>query len=471
MTKKILPLILCVFLSACGYFSNAPKFNLDNADKLLWFNTERSLDLKDFKNKLVIVYFFHFGDENQLPMIELLKTSVNRYPDELLVLGINLPILRYEKNANALRNFCMKYSINFPILHDDNSQVADANSVFTSPAIFVLDYKNQIIQEFDEMPSREVLMSLIKNKIQEYTNKKKLDMDVKSLIFLEKDKFKKEISNLFFPSGLAWSEEKEVLAISDSANHQIKIIDKYSKLIDTIGSGSPGRKDGDFSNANFRYPGNLVFDGSNLVVIDTGNDSLRLINLEDRIVQTIDARQYKGYKAIANFANGFILGTQKGLLLKSNREKIKTELDRFSSVTGLLYVKDIQKEKRIKAIFVSDAKASSVYAYGKNQLEKLDWNGANLVYPQGIAYNSGKLYVSDTYENQIKVFDLLQNTVSDLGINIENCQGDFCQSVFEPSAIIKTDYGLQKTLFIADSAKHRILRHSIESNKTDIFYQ
>ena len=115
MTKKILPLILCVFLSACGYFSNAPKFNLDNADKLIWFNTERSLDLKDFKNKLVIVYFFHFGDENQLPMIELLKTSVNRYPDELLVLGINLPILRYEKNANALRNFCMKYSINFPI--------------------------------------------------------------------------------------------------------------------------------------------------------------------------------------------------------------------------------------------------------------------------------------------------------------------------------------------------------------------
>jgi len=471
MTKKFLLLLLSFSLSACSFLNNAPKFNLDNADKLIWLNTDRALDLKDLKNKLVVVYFFHFGDENSLSMLDLLKTSINRYPDELLVLGVNLPLYNYEKDASILRNFCLKYAVNFPVVHDEKSQIADANSIFTSPALFVLDYKNQIIQEFDTIPSRETFMSLVRNKIQEYTKKKKLDMNVKSLIFLEKEKSKNEILNLFFPSGLAWNEEKEILAIADSANHKIKIIDKYSKLIDEIGSGSLGKTDGDFKTASFRYPSDLVFDGSKLVVIDKGNDFLRLINLEDKTVQTIDARQYKGYSAIANFANGFILGTQKGLLVKFNREKIKTELDKFSSVSGLLYVKDIQKEKRIKAIFVSDAKAASVYAYSKNQLERLDWNGANLVYPQGLTYDSANLYVADSYKNKIKKFDLLQNTVSDLEINIENCQGEFCQSVFEPTAIIKANYGLQKTLFIADSAKHRILRHSIDSNKTDIFYQ
>jgi peroxiredoxin/sugar lactone lactonase YvrE len=496
MTKKIIPLILCIALSACSFLNNAPKFTLDNADKLPWLNTEKALTIDDLKNKLVVVYFFHFADETQLETLEILKTSVNRYPDELLVLGVNIPIFKYEKNASTLRNFCLKYGLEFPIVHDENSKIADANSVFSSPLIFVLDYKNQIIQEFEEMPSKDDFMALIRSKIHEYSKKKKLDMQVKSLIFTEKEKLKIERRNensqitsvtqngetiiqeqsskkynLFFPCGVAWNEEMEVLAIADTANHQIKIVDKYSKLMDIVGSGAPGKKDGKFRNASFKYPHNLVFDGKNLIVIDKGNDLIRLINLDNQVVQTLDARQYKGYNTIANFANGFILGTQKGLLLKYDRENIKTQMDRFSSVTGLLYAKDIQKNKNIKAIFVSDGKSASVYASGKNQLEKLDWNGSNLVYPQGLAYSSGNLYVADTYENKIKIFDLLQNSVKDLEINIENCQGDFCQSVFEPYALIKAKYGFEDTIFIADSARHRILRHTISNNKTEIFFE
>jgi hypothetical protein len=496
MTKKFLPLILCIILSACSFLNNAPKFTLENADKLIWLNTEKALSIDDLKNKLTIVYFWHFADESQLPMLEILKTGVNRYPDELLVIGVHIPLFKYEKEASALRNFCLKYGLEFPVVHDEKSQIADANSVFSTPLIFILDYQNQIIQEFDEMPSRDDFMNILRSKIHEFTKKKKLDMQVKALIFTEKEKLKIERRNehsqitsvtqngetiiqeqsskkynLFFPSAMAWNESMEVLAISDTSNHQIKIVDKYSKLIDIVGSGAPGKKDGKFRSASFRYPQNLVFDGNNLVVIDRGNDLLRLVNLEDKTVQTIDARQYQGYSAIANFANGFILGTQKGLLLKYDREKIKMQLDKFSSVTGLTYAKDALKDKNIKAIFVADGKAASVYAFGKNQLEKLDWNGADLLYPQGLAYNSGNLYVADTYQNQIKIFDLLQNTVKVMEINIENCQGDFCQSVFEPLGIIKTKYGFENTLFIADSARHRILRHSIDANKTEVFFE
>jgi len=208
-----------------------------------------------------------------------------------------------------------------------------------------------------------------------------------------------------------------------------------------------------------------------LVVIDKGNDLLRLINLESKSVQTIDATQYAGYSAITNFANGFILGTQKGLLLKSDKEKTTLQLDSFSSITGLLYVNDKRHEKNIKSIFIADGKSATIYAFSKNQLEKLDWSESKLVYPQGIAYHSGNLYVLDTYENKIKVYDLAQNIVKDLEINIENCQGNFCQSVFEPTAISFASYGFDDTLFIADSARHRILRHTIDTNKTEVFFE
>ena len=111
MTKKIIPLILCIALSACSFLNNAPKFTLDNADKLPWLNTEKALTIDDLKNKLVIVYFFHFADETQLETLDILKTSVNRYPDELLVLGVNIPIFKYEKNASTLRNFCLNQNL------------------------------------------------------------------------------------------------------------------------------------------------------------------------------------------------------------------------------------------------------------------------------------------------------------------------------------------------------------------------
>jgi peroxiredoxin len=496
MAKKILPLIICICLAACGFLNNAPKLTLNNSEQLIWFNTENPLILEDLKKKFVVVYFWHFADESQFEVLEMLKNSSKRFPDELLVIGVHTPTLKYEKNASTLRNFCMKYGIEFPVVHDEQSQIADGNSVFSSPIMFLVGPDNQIIQEFDEMPSKDEFLNILRSKIFDFTKRKKLDMNAKSLIFIEKEKLKierrNELSqtttrtengatvtiektykkfNLFFPSGLAWNNEMEVLAVADTAHHQIKIIDKYSKVIEIIGSGAPGKKDGNFRQASFKFPQNIVFDGSSLVLIDRGNDLLRFIDMEEKTVQTIDARQYQGYSAIANFANGFILGTKKGLLLKSDREKIKMQLDRFSSVTGLLYAKDIQKEKNIKAIFISDAKAASVYAYGHNQVEKLDWNGANLVYPQGLAYYSGNLYVSDTFENKIKVFNLVENSVKDLEIKIENCQGDFCESVFEPSDIIKANYGFDKVLFIADSARHRILKYSPDTNKTELFFE
>ena len=496
MIKKFFSIILCLALLGCSLLNNSLKFNLDNSEKLVWFNTERALNINDLKNKITIVYFWHFTDETQFQTIEMLKTCADRFSDELLIIGVNMPSYKYEKDASILRNFILKYAINFPVVHDEPSQIANSNSVFANPLIFIVDPQNKIIQEFDEMPSRDDFMAFLKAKVQHYSKRKKLDMQVKSLIFTEKEKLKIErrndnsqiISstqngetiiqeqsskkfNLFFPSGVAWNNEMELLAVSDSSNHQIKIIDKYSKLIEIIGSGNPGKKDGNFRSASFRYPHHLVFDGENLVVIDKGNDLIRFINLQEKNVQTIDPSNYKGYNVIANFANGFILGTQKGQLLKLDREKIKIQLDRFSSITGLLYVNDKQPDKNIKAIFIADGKSASIYAFSNNQLEKLDWSESLLTSPQGMAYNMGNLYVLDSYENNIKVFDLVKNTLRDLEINIENCQGNFCQSVFEPSAIVCAKYGFEDTLFITDSAKHRILRYTINNNKTEVFFE
>jgi len=260
MIKKNFSVFLCFVLCACSLLNNSQKFNLDKSEQLVWLNTERALNNQDLKNKFTVVYFWHFADESQFQTLEMLKICANRFPDELLIIGVNMPLYKYEKDATILRNFLMKYAVEFPVVHDDQFQIANSNSVFANPLILIVDPSNQIIQEFDEMPSRDSFMALIRAKIQKFSKRKKLDLQVKSLIFTEKEKLKIERRNeysqitssvqngqtiiqeqsskkfnLFFPSGLAWNNELELLGLSDTANHQIKVLDKYSKLIKIIG--------------------------------------------------------------------------------------------------------------------------------------------------------------------------------------------------------------------------------------------
>lgn len=492
MIRLAIVLFATLLLNSCSLLK--PKFkghsvNIESAKSITWFNTQRALTNKDLKGKIVILYFWHFGDEAQMQTLSALKEVSEHFPDELLVIAVNVPLLAYEKSPEALRNFALKYAVNFPVVHDVAGELAEVHGIMANPAMMFIDPKTEVFAQLIEMPSAEDLMIKVQSWTQNYQKKKQLDLSAKSLVLPEREKIKinqnidemnatleedldepVKQDQLFFPSGIAWSDEMELLAIADTANHQIKIINKYSKLIETIGSGVPGKRDGNFTEANFNYPEALVFDDMTLVVLDKGNDLFRLINLNDKNVQTLDTTLYNGYSAVCNFANGFLLGTKKGQLLKYDRERMKVQLDKFLSVTGLLYARDVHKEKKIKAVFVSDAKAASVYAYGRNEVEKLDWNGVALSYPQGLAYYSGNLYVADTYSNQVKVFDLMENKVRDLVIKLDNCNGDTCESFFEPADVKQANFAFEKVLFVADSANHRIVKFSLDTGKAEIFY-
>ena len=92
------------------------------------------------------------------------------------------------------------------------------------------------------------------------------------------------------PSALVIDHNTRSLYISDSENHVIRRVPLGSQgQVETLaGTGSPGNKDGPVAAASFNNPQGIALDNSgNLWVVDSGNHTVRKIDLVSGIVQTV----------------------------------------------------------------------------------------------------------------------------------------------------------------------------------------
>ena len=92
------------------------------------------------------------------------------------------------------------------------------------------------------------------------------------------------------PSFLALNQATGSLYVADTANHVIRLVGSgQNGVVSTLaGNGTPGSGDGSLAGATFRNPQGVALDGrGNLWVADTGNHTIRRINLVTGQVETI----------------------------------------------------------------------------------------------------------------------------------------------------------------------------------------
>ncbi|WP_422926561.1 thioredoxin-like domain-containing protein [Singulisphaera sp. PoT] len=84
--------------------------------------------------------------------------------------------------------------------------------------------------------------------------------------------------------GVAFGNDK--LYIADSYNNKIKVCDPRAKRVDTlVGNTEPGSSD---NPPRFYEPGGLSVAGTDLYVADTNNHAIRVVNLNDGAVKTLE---------------------------------------------------------------------------------------------------------------------------------------------------------------------------------------
>ncbi|MBS1796057.1 MAG: redoxin domain-containing protein [Acidobacteria bacterium] len=86
------------------------------------------------------------------------------------------------------------------------------------------------------------------------------------------------------PLGVAlWNGQ---VLVADTYNHKIRLLDPEKRTVKTfLGSGSPGQTDG--ARAAFYEPGGLSVAGGKLYVADTNNHAIRVVDLDRKTVSTL----------------------------------------------------------------------------------------------------------------------------------------------------------------------------------------
>lgn len=89
------------------------------------------------------------------------------------------------------------------------------------------------------------------------------------------------------PLGVAWADGRIVVA--DSYNNKLKLIEPEARSAATLaGTAAPGFRDGEASQAAFNEPGGVCVLGSQAFVADTNNHALRRVELASGLVATVD---------------------------------------------------------------------------------------------------------------------------------------------------------------------------------------
>lgn len=455
-----------------------------------WLNTDEPLSLAGLRGKIILLDFWTYGCVNCIHVIPDLQRLEEKYSRQLVVIGVHSAKFDNEKDTDNIRNIILRYGIGHPVVNDSDFDIWNAYTVNAWPTQVLIDPEGYIVARRSGEGQFEFFDREIGGLVSEYRKNGKLK---ESGLDLALEKAKVGSLPLSFPGKLLADEKSGLLFVSDSNHNRIVVSDLEGKVGFTIGTGEPGFRDGRFDDAAFRNPQGLALQGTKLYVADTGNHSIRLIDLEGKTVETVAGtgtlNGFNGFGGSGRetalrspwdleFADGKLYVAMAGShqiwrydpgrgyvepyagTRWESRKDGPVKQAHFAQPSGLaaigdkLYVADsesnIIREIDLKEATVETLAGGDLFDFG-------DRDGAGddvrLQHPLAVEAQGDKVLIADTYNDRVKVLDPLKRTVKTLLGSGEEGQADGKSPTFYEPGGLSLAGG---KLYIADTNNHAV---------------
>lgn len=469
-------------------------------EKSKWLNVLQPLKIDDLNGKITILHFWNASCIDCIDAINKLKDLNDRFPNSFAIIGVHIPVFENEKNLNIVKKAIIKYDINYPVINDKNHELLNKFKITKSPTFLIFNINGKLKQNFDGKNAE-------KNAIELATKlyfKNKFSLSNHQIpVVLEKDS---SISNILsVPSKIIYVDKFAfknriipAIIIANSGQNSIIVTNLSGEIIVKIGNGHRGFVDDDLINSRFYNPQSIVYHDKKIYVADTGNNSLRLIDLENNIVKTLLGNGSKGdifakkktvvmgndtnlslpndlefypdksMLAISNAGTNQILGydikNKNIIILAGNGEH--DELDGVYPNNSLKQINDMAVDG--DKLYLIDGLTSSIRVLNRDGFLKTLYNGKSpsnitkLQNPRAIIADETGIYISDSLNHAIKKFDYNSLQITKLfGGERGDKIGDFT-TFDEPNGI----FGIIDKFFIADSGNNRIIEVNRASGKS-----
>ncbi|MEO2035799.1 MAG: NHL domain-containing thioredoxin family protein, partial [Planctomycetaceae bacterium] len=403
----------------------------------------------------------------------------------------------------------VRHEIEHPVVNDANMTLWRKFGTRSWPTLAIMDPEGHYLGSQPGEGSADLFDDIIQRLIRYHKANGTLDT---TPIRFDLERTKLPPMPLKFPGKILADADSQRLFISDSNHNRIVIADLNGKLIDVVGTGQIGAKNGGYDTATFDHPQGLSLLNETLYVADTENHLIRTIDLKKRSVTTLagtgkqDRRRTSGGKLKTTALNSpwalQIVGDRLYIAMAGPHQlwshKLNSTVISVFAGSGREDVTNGSRKASAfaqpsglatdgSALFVVDSEGSSVRSVpfstktpittlvGTSELPNGQslfafgdqdgvGNAVRLQHPLGVAYRAGQLFIADTYNHKIKRIDLESNRCQTwLGTGKSGSKLKPVE-LSEPAGLsIAGD-----TLYIADTNNHRICRANVKTAEVTV---
>ena len=384
-------------------FQRRIDFPFEFPESAEWLNTSGKIRMKDLRGKFVLMDFWTYCCINCMHILPELKKLEQKYPDELVVIGVHSAKFETEKDVDNIKDAILRHDIEHPVVNDPELKIWNSIGVNAWPTLLLIDPAGQAVWIKSGESKAEVIDAILKEALPYYRKKGLLD---ETPTHFDLHAVDAPANPLRFPGKVLGDASSDRLFIADSSHNRIVITDLNGKLIDVVGSGVVGTRDGNFETAQFNKPQGMVLNGDWLYVADTENHLLRKINLVDKTVKTIAGT---GKQATAAFP---------GMDRRSQLPIRWTGKPKTTSIASpwALWIRDDEMYIAMAGphmIWKMPLDESEIYPYAGNAREDIvdgpllprrpyDLGFASFAQPSGLAADEDWLYVADSEGSSIR---------------------------------------------------------------------
>ncbi|XP_071090618.1 NHL repeat-containing protein 2-like [Haliotis cracherodii] len=259
-----------------------------------WLNVPEALSLANqLAGKVLVLDFFTYCCINcmhVLPDLEYLESKF-KVKDGVVIVGVHSAKFLNEKVTANILSAVLRYNIEHPVVNDCDALLWQQLEISCWPTFLLVGPKGQYIYAMVGEGHRDKLEEFVGIAVEHYKAKDEVKV---ADIPLSLEKHKQQGSPLSFPGKLCLTEGGD-LVVADTGNNRVLVLQAETGIVQhVVGGPDQGFQDGDFSRARFSSPQGVAAWGTQVYVADTDNHTIRLIDLETGTVRTIAGTGLQG---------------------------------------------------------------------------------------------------------------------------------------------------------------------------------